>query len=496
MSWLKSIERKRGIKIRHAESKLGEKRIGNSYVDGYHDGTIFEFIGCYYHGHNCNPNNRLDEWRPTLERLIEFKKMGYKVEAILECKWHGEKEEIVEPVINREDIQEGIISGDIFGILKCSLHVPPEKIDYFSDFPPIFKNTKIELEDAGEHMISYAKSIGRKTGVERSLISSMFGEVVILTTLFKRYIELGLICTDIQWVLEYNPQPVFKWFTDKVSNDRRKADLDPDLSIIGESSKTSGNASYGYCAIDKTKHNNVKFCGLDKIGRHLRDPFFKSMEELDGGIFEIVKGKRKIVQDTPIQVAIATYSMAKMCLLNFWVFLKEHLDSSYYCLMQTDTDSLYIAIAKDSIDECVMPHKLESWNKTKYDYFSSDSEELMTFEGEKITKKQYEKREPGKFKLEFSGIGMICLNSKVYHIWTLDGKFKTSSKGMQERNEIKKEEFLDVLKNKMEHLVQNAGFINDGLQKKTYTQTKKGLNYFYCKRIVLEDGIHTTHLKI
>ena len=69
-------------------------------------------------------------------------------------------------------------------------------------------------------------------------------------------------------------------------------------------------------------------------------------------------------------------------------------------------------------------------------------EEILKKDIMKITKKQYEKREPGKFKLEFSGIGMICLNSKVYHIWTLDGKSKTSSKGMQERNEIKKEEIV------------------------------------------------------
>ena len=67
---------------------------------------------------------------------------------------------------------------------------------------------------------------------------------------------------------------------------------------------------------------------------------------------------------------------------------------------------------------------------------------------------------------------------------------------MQSRNKITKEDFLDVLVDKMEHQVQNAGFIDDGLQKTTYTQVKKGLNYFYCKRIVLEDGISTTHLNI
>lgn len=30
----------------------------------------------------------------------------------------------------------------------------------------------------------------------------------------------------------------------------------------------------------------------------------------------------------------------------------------------------------------------------------------------------------------------------------------------------------------------------------TYTQTKQAFNYFYCKRVVLEDGIHTVPLDI
>ena len=498
INWLKSIERERGIQIRTAESNPhGEKRIGNSYVDGYHDNTIFEFLGCYFHGHNCNPKNKLEEWEPTQERLQKFRDMGFNVECMLECKWGKKATETSGPLeAGVDDMIQGVLSGEIFGILKCHVRVPPEKIDFFSSFPPVFKNSKIDLKDIGPHMQEYAESIGRKKGVERSLISSMFGEVVILSTLFKRYMEMGLVCTDIEWVLEYNPKPVFQWFVDKVSNDRRRADLDPDLSIIGETSKTSGNASYGYCAIDKSKHNNVKFCEQDALGRHLRDPFFKSMEELNGGIYEICKGKRKIIEDVPIQVAIAVYSTAKLYLLEFWLFLKEHLDDSTYCLMETDTDSLYIAISKETIDECVRPDKLDDWNKRKYNYFASDSEELMNFEGQEISEKQYDKRTPGKFKLEFSGIGMICLNSKVYHIWTLDGKFKTSSKGMQERNEITKEDFLDVLLEKMDHQVQNAGFIDNGLRKSTYTQTKKGLNYFYCKRKVLSDGISTTHLEI
>ena len=267
------------------------------------------------------------------------------------------------------------------------------------------------------------------------------------------------------------------------------------MAIIGEMSKTSGNSSYGYCCIDKTTHNSVIFCNEESLSNHVRDPYFKSMEELNGGIFEIVKGKRRAVLDTPVQIAINVYSLAKLNILRFWKFLKDHLDDELYCLMETDTDSLYIAIARSTLDECVHPDRLSSWKRQKYDYFVSDSKERILFEDREITRAQYEKREPGKYKLEFEGDGMICLNSKVYHIWGEKGS-KTSSKGMQARNNLLKEDFLRILQEKNEHQVTNTGIIDDGTRKLTYTQTKKGLNYFYCKRKVQEDGITTKPLDI
>ena len=127
----------------------------------------------------------------------------------------------------------------------------------------------------------------------------------------------------------------------------------------------------------------------------------------------------------------------------------------------------------------------------------------MDFAGRKIPLSQYKKRTAGKYKIEFSGIGMVCLNSKVYHIWSdiyKDGVLitKTSCKGMQKkRNELIKDDFLSQIKFPLkEHAVENAGFIKTGNDTRTYTQIKKGLNYFYAKRKVLDDGISTTHLDI
>ena len=88
-------------------------------------------------------------------------------------------------------------------------------------------------------------------------------------TLFKKYIEMGLVCTNIEFVLEYYPKRVFEWFQDKVVDDKRMAALDPAYVIIGETSKTSGNCAYGKCCIDKTKHNSVIFVDEKNLDIHI-----------------------------------------------------------------------------------------------------------------------------------------------------------------------------------------------------------------------------------
>ena len=169
--------------------------------------------------------------------------------------------------------------------------------------------------------------------------------------------------------------------------------------------------------------------------------------------------------------------------------------------METDTDSLYIAFARDSIDDCVKPHLRDEWNTEKWNWFcSEDTETLVEFRGQLITKKQHDRRTPGKFKEEYRGIGMVCLNSKTYIIWkTEDGKkFKLSSKGVQEkRNILTPQDFINTLSTQVPMIIENAGMIRDkeGVIH-TYTQQKQGISFFYGKRKVLADNVSTTHLDI
>ena len=41
---------------------------------------------------------------------------------------------------------------------------------------------------------------------------------------------------------------------------------------------------------------------------------------------------------------------------------------------------------------------------------------MVEFDGELISKAQYDRRTPGKFKAEFIGLGMACLNFRVPHL--------------------------------------------------------------------------------
>ena len=71
--------------------------------------------------------------------------------------------------------------------------------------------------------------------------------------------------------------------------------------------------------------------------------------------------------------------------------------------------------------------------REKWNWFSStDTNRIVNFNGYDITFADWDKRTPGKFKPEFTGDGMICLNSKLYHIWD-ETHSKSSCKGTQKK---------------------------------------------------------------
>ena len=135
----------------------------------------------------------------TYIRKFILEGLGYNVVSIYACDWDDKTvKKNVPPVCTEKDMENAIMTGESFGFIKCDIHVPEHLVDYFSEFPPIFKNTEITMADIGEHMQAYARSIQREKCVDKALISSMKGDgIVLYSPLFKKSIEMGLVCTNI-----------------------------------------------------------------------------------------------------------------------------------------------------------------------------------------------------------------------------------------------------------------------------------------------------------
>ena len=92
---------------------------------------------------------------------------------------------------------------------------------------------------------------------------------------------------------------------------------------------------------------------------------------------------------------------------------------------------------------------------------------------------------------------MIALCSKTYILKQTESKFKFSSKGANKRAlTAPYAMFKQVLETREDLMLTNRGFRSRDNTIHTYEQTKRALSYFYCKRRVLDDGIHTKPLNI
>ncbi len=178
-----------------------------------------------------------------------------------------------------------------------------------------------------------------------------------------------------------------------------------------------------------------------------------------------------------------------------------------------DTYSAYLALSAIKLDDVIKPHMKEEYERDKYNWFPNETTKEL---------KTYNKRTPGLFKEEFEGNAIYALCSKLYFVEGIakpfdpkkeeektknkadpnyleddeeEKKDKYSCKGIQKRQiEINKDRFHGVLFNDVKDMCKNKGFRVINNEMVTYTQQKKGLSYYYDKRVVLADGVSTVPL--
>ena len=181
----------------------------------------------------------------------------------------------------------------------------------------------------------------------------------------------------------------------------------------------------------------------------------------------------------------------------YYDFLDKFCDRRDFELIQMDTDSFYMALSAEDFDDIIKPEMKELYKEEKKNWLVTD---------------EYSKRVPGLFKAEFQGKRMIALTSKCYYadsggkaggeagaklgtkLGRDEGVKKFSCKGVSRRqNEMSWERYKNALFGSLDK-ARNIGFRKRDNHIVTYEQPKLGLSAYYDKRIVHEDGIHTSCL--
>ena len=109
----------------------------------------------------------------------------------------------------------------------------------------------------------------------------------VLTPLFNFYLERGLQCTKIYRFVQYTPQKCFNNFVQTVVDARREGDENPLSGVVAQKVKLSGNSSYGYQIMDRSRHIITKYLNDEKTHKAFNEPLFKRLNTVEIDLYEV-----------------------------------------------------------------------------------------------------------------------------------------------------------------------------------------------------------------
>ena len=324
--------------------------------------------------------------------------------------------------------------GNWFGFVEVGVEIPKLLYPKFEEMCPFVYNKEVPIEAVPRQMLDYLRRTCRNRGDGKKLMAALSAErVLVYAPLLFWYVNHGAVVTKVYRIIDYQPAKIFPWFVEQVTEARRTGDVDKRKAPLAEVFKLLGNSAYGKPIEALERQTYVIYTKDEKIvDRALRSACFSDLEEL-GQACELESRKPRITIRRPFQVGIAVYQLAKLQMLEFYYdFLDRYVDRRDFELIQMNTDSLYMAISGERLEDIVRPELKQEYEAQKNQWLSWD---------------KWSGRTPGLFKLKCEGSRMIALCSKCYFVDEAEGeKKKFSTKGMSKKqNEITWQRFEETL---------------------------------------------------
>ena len=173
------------------------------------------------------------------------------------------------------------------------------------------------------------------------------------------------------------------------------------------------NSSYGYQIMDHSQHTDD-----EKTHSAINSKMFKRLDHITDHLYEVELVKPENEPREPIIVGFFILQYAKQRMLElYYNFFKKLSDTDKYEELEMDTDSLYLALSEENLEDVILPEKRAEWSQLR----SKDCTDSFTANGTDScfprtccnVHKKHDKREPGLFKEEFICAERLCLCSET-----------------------------------------------------------------------------------
>ena len=134
-----------------------------------------------------------------------------------------------------------------------------------------------------------------------------------------------------------------------MSTARREGDVHP-------------HSGYEKTITNVDRHRDVKYCTEKAASLMVNDRRFRQLDVVVGDAYEIVMNKKTVTYALPVHVGFFVLQYAKMRMLQiYYDLINRYLERPLFQYCEMDTDSAYLALAVESVDNLVTPELREHY---------------------------------------------------------------------------------------------------------------------------------------
>ena len=155
-------------------------------------------------------------------------------------------------------------------------------------------------------------------------------------------------------IVKRTPLNCFNNFVQTAVNARREGDENLNCSVVAETMKLLANSPFGYQSMDCGQNTVKKYLNDEKTHENIKNELCKRLFQINDQMYEVEIVKSEIEHKGPINNGffIPEYAKVRSVELCF-NFFEESCDLTMFEELEMDTISLYLALPKHDLYDCI-----------------------------------------------------------------------------------------------------------------------------------------------